>query len=75
MTSWRDLKEGDRIRLTEPMQDDPNPVPVGTAGTVQWVQDLKAKREDLEMHQIGVVWDNGRNLSLVEIDKWEKING
>jgi hypothetical protein len=24
--------------------------------------------------QIGVKWDNGRTLSLIEIDKWEKID-
>jgi Domain of unknown function (DUF4314) len=72
--NWRDLKEGDRIRLVE-MPGDPLPVPPGTEGTVLFVQDLKTVRDGKQMHQIGVKWDNGRNLSLVEIDKWEKING
>lgn len=67
--NWRELKPGDRIRLIE-MVDDPNPVPVGTEGTVTFVTDLK-----LGFYQIGVNWDNGNTLSMAEIDKWEKISG
>lgn len=70
--NWRELKKGDRIRLTAPMKADPDPISVGTEGTVRFVTELKAM--GTEAHQIGVEWDNGRTLSLIEIDKWEKID-
>jgi hypothetical protein len=70
--SWRDLNPGDRIRLTAPMSADPDPIPVGAAGTVLFVTPLKFMGDDAV--QIGVKWDNGRTLSLIEIDKWEKID-
>jgi hypothetical protein len=48
---------GDRIELVE-MHDDPDPIPAGTQGTVDWVNELP------EFAQIGVRWDNGRTLML-----------
>jgi hypothetical protein len=70
--SWRDLKKGDRVRLIE-MPCDPNPIESGAEGTVQFVTDLASLGTGY--HQIGVQWDNGRTLSLVEKDRWEKIDG
>ena len=46
---------GTRIQL-DPMEDPWAPVPPGTRGTVQFVDDIG---------QIGMKWDNGRTLSLV----------
>ena len=46
---------GTRIRLIQ-MNDDPNPIPSGTLGTVQYVDDAG---------QLGMLWDNGRSLSLI----------
>jgi hypothetical protein len=37
------------------MADDPDPIPVGAEGTVDWVGDS----------QLGVAWDNGRHLLLI----------
>jgi hypothetical protein len=70
--NWRDLKPGDRIRLLE-MPDDPAPIEVGSEGTVTFVTDL-SHLSDKIMFQIGVDWDSGRALNLVERDKWEKIS-
>lgn len=46
---------GTRLELIS-MDDPYTPVPSGTRGTVQYVDD---------MGQIGMKWDNGRTLSLV----------
>lgn len=56
-------KIGDRVRVIGPM-DDPDPIPVGTEGTVNWV----GVWAPTNTHQIGVKWDNGRGLGLVEGD-------
>jgi len=47
---------GQRVRVDGPMPQDPDPVPPGTLGTVQYVDDAG---------QIGVQWDNGRSLALI----------
>jgi hypothetical protein len=47
--------KGTRIQLIE-MGDDPRPIPPGTKGTVEFVDD---------MGQIHMKWDNGRTLALV----------
>ena len=56
------LKPGTRIRLVA-MEDDPDPIPVGTKGTIRGSSEHKFGR-DL-WHQIDVDWDNGRQLMLV----------
>jgi hypothetical protein len=43
---------GDRVELIE-MPEDPDPIPPGTQGTVDLVN------ETLRFTQIGVKWDNG----------------
>ena len=55
---------GTRLELIS-MEDDPRPVPPGTRGTVQYVDDLG---------QIGVAWDNGSSLSLIpNVDCFRKL--
>ncbi|XZE55116.1 DUF4314 domain-containing protein [Planctomycetaceae bacterium SH139] len=51
------LKAGDRIRLIL-MADDPNPIPVGTTGTVAGIYPQNG------WTQVDVGWDNGRSLML-----------
>ena len=51
------LKQGDRIRLIS-MPQDPDPIPVGSLGTVVAVHDHR------DWIQVEVDWDNGRKLML-----------
>ena len=56
--------KGSRIELVE-MNDDLCPVPSGTQGTVEFVDD---------MGQIHMKWDNGRTLALIPgEDSFKKI--
>ena len=65
-----DLKAGDRIELVA-MADDPNPIEVGTIGTVVLVTKLHIDEPQL---QVAVSWDNGRTLGLVvPPDKYRKL--
>ena len=50
------MKPGDRIRLIE--MDDPDPVPVGSRGTVVAIY------QHSDWLQVDVDWDNGRGLML-----------
>jgi hypothetical protein len=51
------FKKGDRIRLIS-MPQDPDPIPVGSLGTVAGVHDHR------DWIQVEVDWDNGRKLML-----------
>ena len=51
------LNVGDRIRLVS-MTDDPDPIPVGTFGTVVGLYPHR------EWTQVDVDWENGRSLML-----------
>lgn len=55
---------GDRVRITGTLPHDPNPLPIGLEGTVdyigQWTSDYTK--------QIGVAWDNGSRLLLLHDD-------
>jgi len=57
-------KEGDRVRMTGVMKDDPDPIPVGTEGTITYVN----------VFQYGVAWDNGRSLMLLPDDPFVVIH-
>ena len=60
-------KVGDRIRLMA-MPDDPDPLPVGSTGTVTSVTEGP-------LAQIGVEWDCGRSLLLIPgTDEFEVID-
>lgn len=62
------LKIGDRIRLIN-MPDDPNPIPVGSEGTVTSVNQYT-----IIAKQVSVKWDSGRMLMLLPgIDTYEVI--
>ncbi len=57
---------GDRVQITAVVPDDPDPIPVGTAGTVMRV--LHTSR------QADVDWDNGRTLLLLlDVDPYRVI--
>lgn len=59
---------GERIRLTR-MDDDPDPIEIGTLGTVERVVSLGAGH-----WQVGVEWDGGRKLHLVlPLDEFDVI--
>ena len=55
---------GTRIKLD--YMDDPYAVPSGTFGTIDYIDDEG---------QIGVLWDDGRNLALIYgVDKFEVVD-
>ena len=56
---------GDRVRITGPM-NDPDPLPVGAEGTVDWVDTWNS----IYTEQIGVECDNGRSLILLGSDSF-----
>jgi hypothetical protein len=48
------------------MNDDPNPIPTGTMGTIQHIDGIG---------QLQVIWDNGRRLAVIpNIDEYEILN-
>lgn len=61
---YRGLKPGDRVRMTGRMPDDPDPIPVGTEGTVRELTGTA------RFPQIDVDWDNGRSLFLLPTDPY-----
>jgi hypothetical protein len=56
------IEVGKRVRLVH-MGEDPDPVPIGTEGTVALITELNF-RDGKEM-QVIVRWDNGRSLSCI----------
>ena len=64
-------KIGDRIRLTAPVPDEypPPGLPAGLEGTVDWVGQWTSEYT----RQVGVEWDNGRRLVLLDGDEFEVI--
>lgn len=64
---------GDRIRLIS-MDNDPDPIPPGTLGTVEWVS-LYYDDPENNLSQISVEWDldNGQTRTLMllpSVDRW-----
>ena len=51
------MRPGDRVELLD-VPNDPDPVPVGTLGTVESVRAVSGLR------QVNVRWDNGRTTML-----------
>jgi hypothetical protein len=65
----RTLKAGDRVEVTGVMPNDPDPLPIGSRGTVRNVFDPGSRWE-----QVDVVWDNGRTLMLLGgVDPYELV--
>lgn len=60
------LTEGDRVELLE-MPNDPDPIPVGTKGTIVGFTEFS----DEVIYYVN--WDNGRTLNLCGIDRWRKL--
>ena len=59
------VKKGDRVRLVH-MPDDPNPIPVGSEGTVHTVTVFERSPSGVSKEwQLGIRWDNGRTLSVI----------
>lgn len=56
------LNRGDRVELLA-MPSDPDPIPVGSRGTVVAIFDQMTGGE--RWQQVDVAWDNGRTLMLV----------
>lgn len=65
------VKKGDRVRITGVMPGDPDPLPIGSTGTVDYVNELPGHGSD----QIMVQWDPevGRSLILLAADPFEVI--
>jgi len=56
---------GDRVRITG-ILDDPDPLPVGTEGTVNWLGQWTSEL----IQQVGVLWDNGSRLIMLPHDPY-----
>lgn len=63
-------KTGDRVRVTGVMPNDPDPIPVGTTGTVTGVGDRLFRDSPT---QIFVDWDIKRSLILLDSDPFEVV--
>ncbi len=62
-------KKGDIIQLTEPMENDPNPIQVGDKGEVLAITPIGHNEI-----QIVVDWESGRKLHLIHpVDKFKII--
>lgn len=70
----RPVQVGDRVKMVGVMPEDPDPIAVGTTGTVRWVNEATmVGRPTPEIIQIDVKWDNGRTLMLLPADPFEVI--
>jgi hypothetical protein len=58
---------GSRVEITGTMPNDPDPLPIGTQGTVTGGYE--------SARQIFVDWDNGRSLILLTSDPYRVISG
>jgi hypothetical protein len=64
MSNVLGIKKGERVRLVY-MPDDPDPIPVGTEGTVALVSEIPFTERGQQQTQFIIRWDNGRSLSCV----------
>lgn len=61
-----EFPRGARVEMVS-MGEDPHPIPAGTKGTVDWVDDIAT---------VHVSWDNGRMLGAAwRVDKIRRIDG
>lgn len=60
---------GDRVKITGEL-DDPNPIPIGTEGTVNWLGQWTTELTS----QVGVLWDNGSRLIMLPHDPYTVID-
>jgi len=68
------VKQGDRIVLTAPMESDPDGIPVGSKGTVTHINVVPTMGpHGGEWAQISVDWDNGRSLILLDTDSFARV--
>lgn len=64
-----EVQVGDRIELVS-MPDDPDPIPAGAQGTVNYVGKFPGLGQ-----QIGVKWDNNRTLMLINgVDEFKVLS-
>lgn len=68
MSDPRDVHAGDRVRMTGVMPGDPDPLPIGSEGTVQWVGTDLGQPFGRQIH---VSWDDRRGLILLESDPFQ----
>ncbi len=72
-----EVEKGSRIRFLRHGEPDPAPLEPGTEGTVSYVgmwSDTFSKKGRMQ-RQIGVTWDNGRGLGLIEgVDDFEVLD-
>ena len=61
---------GARVRMTGLMPNDPDPIPVGTEGTVESLYEFSDGSA-----QISVAWENGRTLMLLSDDPFAVLEG
>lgn len=54
------VKQGDRIEITGTMPEEPNPLPVGSLGTVR-----RVRNPGTELEQISVDWDDASRCLLL----------
>lgn len=64
MSNVLEIKKGERVRLVY-MPEDPDPIPVGTEGTVALVSEIPFTEQGQPQTQFIIRWDNGRSLSCV----------
>jgi hypothetical protein len=69
MPRWTNAEVGDRVVITGVMSGEKDPLPIGARGTVDYVGAGTSEWSE----QLGVKFDNGRNLLLLPFDPFDVI--